>query len=97
MLFAGHRAADPAAINLFHRKHPRFLDEKIKWRPKVIPDSEIRDAALSIDDARLTIARYYDFLDWPSLAVHIAAISEPGPSSNSKPLPKPSLMATLPR
>jgi len=79
MLFAGHRAADPAAINLFHRKHPRFLDEKIKWRPKFIPDSEIRDAALSIDDACLTIARYYDFLDWPSLAVHVAAISEPGP------------------
>lgn len=78
-LFAGHRAADPAAINLFHRKHPRFLDEKIKWRPKFIPDSEIRDAALSIDDARLTIARYYEFLDWPSLAVHVAAISMPGP------------------
>jgi hypothetical protein len=54
-----------AAIDLFHRKHPRFLDEKIKWRPKFIPDSEIRDAALSLDDARLTIARFYDFLDWP--------------------------------
>ena len=78
-LFAGHRSADPAVINLFHRKHPRFLDEKIKWRPKFIPDSEIRDAALSIDDARLTIARYYDFLDWPSLAVHVADISKPGP------------------
>ena len=78
-LFAGHRAADPAVINLFHRKHPRFLDEKIKWRPKFIPDFEIRDAALSIDDARLTIARYYDFLDWPSLAVHVADIAKPGP------------------
>ena len=78
-LFAGHRAADSAAIDLFHRKHPRFLDEKIKWRPKFIPDSEIRDAALSIDDARLTIARYYDFLDWPSLAAHVEAVSKPGP------------------
>jgi hypothetical protein len=37
-LLAGHRAADPAAIDLFHRKHPRFLDEKIKWRPKFIAD-----------------------------------------------------------
>ena len=27
-LFAGNRAADLAAIDLFHRKHPRFLDEK---------------------------------------------------------------------
>jgi hypothetical protein len=24
-LLAGHRAADPAVIDLFHRKHPRFL------------------------------------------------------------------------
>jgi hypothetical protein len=67
-LLAGHRAADPAAIHLFHHKHPRFLDERIKWRPKFIPDSEIRDAVLSLDDARLAIARFCDFLDWPSLA-----------------------------
>ena len=46
-LLAGHRAADPAAINLFHRKHPRFLDRKIKWLPKSIADSEIRDALSS--------------------------------------------------
>jgi ankyrin repeat protein len=78
-LLAGHHAADPAAIDLFHRKHPGFLDEKIKWRPKFIPDSEIRDAALSLDDARLTIARYYDFLDWPALAVYVAAVSQQGP------------------
>ena len=78
-LLAGHRAADPAAIDLFHRKHPRFLDEKIKWRPKFIPDSEIRDAALSLDDARLAIARYYDFPDWPSLAGYVEALSQEGP------------------
>jgi ankyrin repeat protein len=77
-LLAGHRAADPAAIDLFHRKHPRFLDEKIKWRPKFIADSEIRDASLSLDDARLAIARHYDFLDWPSLAAHVEAVSQQG-------------------
>src|SRR5258708_11897206 len=72
-LLAGHRAGDPVAIDLFHRKHPRFLDEKIKWKPKFIPDSEIRDAALSREDARLTIARYYDFPDWPVLAAEVEA------------------------
>jgi hypothetical protein len=77
-LLAGHRAADSAAIDLFHRKHPRFLDEKIKWRPKFIPDSEIRDAALSLDDARLAIARYYDFLDWSSLAAYVEAVAQAG-------------------
>jgi hypothetical protein len=78
-LLAGHRAADPAAIDLFHRKHPRFLDENIKWLPKPIADAEIRDAALSLDDARLAIARSCDFLDWPSLAVHVEAVSGDGP------------------
>ena len=78
-LLAGHRAADPAAIDLFHHRHPRFLDETVKWRPKFIPDSEIRDAALSLDDARLTIARYYDFADWPSLAAYVDAVLREGP------------------
>ena len=78
-LLAAHRAADPAAIDLFHRKHPRFLDETIKWRPKFIPDSEIRDAALSLDDARLAIARNYDFLDWAALVDYVEAVSGEGP------------------
>jgi hypothetical protein len=78
-LLAGHRAADPAAIDLLHRKHPRFLDEKIKWRPKFIDDSEIRDAALSLDDARLAVARAYDFLDWASLAACVEAVLRDGP------------------
>ena len=78
-LLAAHRAADPAAIDLFHRKHPRFLDEKIKWLPKSIPDSDIGDADLSLDDARLAIARFYDFLDWPSLVAYIDAVSHEGP------------------
>src|SRR5437879_13725418 len=77
-LLASHRLADPAAIDLFHRKHPHFLNEKIKWLPKAIPDSEIGDAALTLDDARLTIARYYDFLDWSSLAAWVEAISQEG-------------------
>jgi Ankyrin repeats (many copies) len=78
-LLAAHRVADPAAIDLFHRKHPRFLDETIKWRPKFIPDSDIRDAALSLDDARLAIARNYDFLDWSALADFVDAVSREGP------------------
>src|SRR6202048_3696153 len=61
-LLAGNRAADPRALYLFHRKHPRFLDEKIKWRPKSIAASDIRDAVLTLDDARLAVARTYDFL-----------------------------------
>jgi Ankyrin repeats (3 copies) len=78
-LLAAHRAADPAAIDLFHRKHPDFLDEKIKWRPKFIEDSVIVDAALSLDDARLAVARTYDFLDWSTLTANVEAVRRDGP------------------
>jgi ankyrin repeat protein len=79
LLLAAQRAADPDAINLFHEKHPRFLDDKVKWLPKPISDSEIRDAALTLDDARLAIARNYDFRDWPALAGYVESVSHDGP------------------
>jgi hypothetical protein len=78
-LLAAHRAADPAAIDLFHRRHPRFLDDKIKWLPRSIPDSEIRDAALSLDDARLALARSYDFRDWAAVVAYVEAVSSARP------------------
>lgn len=78
-LLAAHRAGDPAAIDLFHRRHPRFLDEKIKWRPKFISDSEIRGTPLSLHDAQLTIARYYEFADWRSLVAYVEAVAQDGP------------------
>ena len=87
----------PPAIDLFHHRHPRFLDEKIKWRPKFIPHSEIRDAALSLDDARLTIARYYEFADWPSLTAYVEAVSQDGPFFELNRLSRPWLTAISPR
>lgn len=78
-LLAGHRSADPAALDTFHRKHPRFLDDKVKWLPKPIPVEEVQAADLSLDDARLAIARWYDFQDWPALAVYVEAVSQDGP------------------
>jgi hypothetical protein len=62
-LLDGHRAGDSAAIDLFHRNHPRFLDEKITWRRMFVAASEIHHASLTIDDARLALARNYGFPD----------------------------------
>ena len=59
-LLDAHRAADPRAIQIFHGKHLRFLDDEGLWLPKRIPDSAIRDAALTIEDAQLAVARVYD-------------------------------------
>jgi len=33
------------AIEVFHRRHPQFLDEKIKWLPKRLSPDDIRAAA----------------------------------------------------
>lgn len=77
-LLAGHRAADPAAIDLLHKNHPRFLDDKIVWLPRRLSATEIAAADLSLDDARLAIARWHDFLDWPALASYVDAISNEG-------------------
>jgi ankyrin repeat protein len=77
-LLAAWRAGDPGAIEIFHTKHPRFLDNRIPWLPKRIPESEIRSAALDQDDARLAIARCYDFGSWPDLVAYAEAVAQDG-------------------
>ncbi len=77
-LLAAHRAGDPKAIDVFHQNHPRFLDDTVRWLPKRIPEQEIRDTALDLDDARLTLARCYSYRDWAALTDHVSAIGKPG-------------------
>ncbi len=74
-LLEAWRAGDPGAIQLLRTKHPRFLDERIPWLPKKLPDSEIRSAALELADTQLTIARWYDFQSWPALAEYVEAVT----------------------
>ena len=64
--FQAWRAGDPAAIQILSTKHPRFLDDRIPWLSKNLPESEIRSAALDLTDMQLTIARWYDFQNWPA-------------------------------
>src|SRR5258708_5881365 len=40
-LLTAWRAGDKDAAALVHRRHPRFLDDKIKWLPKAISDDEV--------------------------------------------------------
>ena len=73
-LLTGCRVGDPEAIRLFKERHPRFLDEKIPWLPKGVPDAEVRGAGLDLADAQLALARWYDFQNWPALAAYAAAV-----------------------
>jgi ankyrin repeat protein len=77
-LLEAHRSGDSQAIRLLHENHPRFLNSKIPWLLKNLPDSEIRSAALELADAQLTIARCYSFQSWPALAEYVEAVSRDG-------------------
>jgi ankyrin repeat protein len=77
-LLEAHRAGDSQAIRILHDNHPRFLDSKIPWLPKNLPDSEIRTAALEPADTELTVARWYNFRDWPALVEYVHAVSQHG-------------------
>ncbi len=71
---AGH----PMAVHLIRHCLPRFLDERIPWLPKNIPEAELLATPLHLADFQLAVARGYDFLDWPSLTRFVEAVTQPG-------------------
>ena len=75
-LLAGWRAGDPAAVAIFRHKHPRFLSDTIPWLPKPISDEQIRSTPLDEFDARLALARWYDFQDWRWLRSWVDAVRD---------------------
>ncbi|HYM09704.1 MAG TPA: ankyrin repeat domain-containing protein [Bryobacterales bacterium] len=74
-LLEAWKAGDRGAIQILRTRHPRFLDDRIPWLPKRLPDSEIRSAALELADTQLAIARWYDFQSWPALAQYVEAVA----------------------
>lgn len=76
-LLAAHAAGSPSAIDLLHENLPRFLDTQVTWLPRPITDQEIGETVLTIDDARLALARWYSFRDWDALAGHARALDAP--------------------
>src|SRR5262245_8834670 len=77
-LLAGHRAADPQALRIFHQHLPRFLDAVVTWKPRDVGDDEIAAAALDLSDAELAVARAYSFRDWAALAELVTEVARPG-------------------
>ena len=76
MLLQAYRAGHAGAMELFHNNLPRFLDDKVKWLPRDLEPNEIERAALSLDDARLAVARVYSFRDWEALISLVNAVAD---------------------
>lgn len=77
-LLAAFRAGDAEALACFRRRLPRFLQEKIPWLPRDMTDAEAAATPLEMADARLALARRYDFRDWAALEGHVAEVIQPG-------------------
>src|SRR5438046_104877 len=77
-LLGAFRSGDAEAVKYFHERLPRFLDADIPWLPRDLSDEEIRSAALTIADARLAVARGYDFQSWETLADYVQAVTQQG-------------------
>lgn len=77
-LLAAHRARVPAALGLVRCRHPRFLREDVPWLSKDLTEAEVAAAPFELEDARLTVARAYDFAGWPALVEWVEAVARGG-------------------
>ena len=78
-LLAGWHSRSEKAIRLFRNRHPRFLDDKIPWLERDLTDAEVRATPIEREDARLALARWYEFQDWRRLEDYVASVQQPGP------------------
>ena len=63
----------------FRNRHPKFLDDKIPWLERDLTDAEVRATPIDREDARLALARWYEFQDWRRLEEYVASVQQPGP------------------
>jgi ankyrin repeat protein len=77
-LHEGWRRNDSDAIRLVRERHPRFLREDVPWLPKDLSDEEVRAMSVDANDARQTVARWYDFGSWQSLVEYVNEVTAPG-------------------
>ena len=76
VLLSGYQSGDPDVIRLVRKHHPSFLDARITWLPRRLTEEELRSTPFELEDARLAVARWYGFLDWPRLVEWVEAVLE---------------------
>ena len=77
-LLAGWQTRDETAIRIIRSRHPKFLDASIPWLERPMPREDVLATPFDAGDAKLALARWYDFHDWSKLAEHVAAAGTPG-------------------
>ncbi len=76
-LLAGWQSGDEQALKFFRARHPKFLDEDIPWLQRFWEsDEQARAIPVDREDAKLAVARSYDFQDWRALENHAAAVAD---------------------
>ena len=73
---AAWRAGDPRTIGIVRHTHPRFLRTDIRWLPIAMSDAEATQRPFDDDDARLSVARSYEYPDWARLEAHVTAAAD---------------------
>ena len=77
-LAGAYRAGDSSALRAFGAFHPALRRPDVKWLPRELSEAEVRDAAFGTEDARLVVARSYEFEDWGALVELVNAVQEGG-------------------
>jgi hypothetical protein len=75
-LLAGWRAGDDEAVRFFWQRHPRFRRPDVLWLPKQIEKEDVLKEPMTVDDARLALAYWYDFRDWEALSEWVGATTD---------------------
>lgn len=75
-LLAGWKARDEDAIRIAVHTHPKFLNPDIPWLPKKLTKEDVLSASFDESDARLAVARWYDFADWLRLEEYVVAVTQ---------------------
>ncbi len=75
-VLAGWRAGDPAVVEAVRHSHPRFVRTDYPWMPLPATEDEARREPFDESDARLVVARAYDFADWQRLEEYVRAVRD---------------------
>ena len=77
-LLDGWQEGDQEVVQLVRNRHPKFLRPDVPWLAKDLSDEDVRAMGLDQDEARLVIARWYDFGTWQNLVEYVDAVTTPG-------------------